>query len=63
MNNFFKIFKRIIYNYSIDFEYPKKVDVMLLDYNYANLKFAHPISYKVKKKKFYKFNNIVINYF
>lgn len=50
MYNFLKIFKRIIFNYSIDFEYPKKVDVILLDYNYANLKFAHPISYKVKKK-------------
>lgn len=66
MINLLKTLKRIIFNYSIDIEYPKKVDVMLLDYNYASLKFEYPISYKVKKKNSINliiFSFTILNFF
>jgi len=42
-------FKRIIF-LKFEFEKPKKVDIILLDDNYANLKFEKSIKTKIKKR-------------
>ena len=50
MSSIFKNLKSLFIDYSINFEYPRKVEVLILDDNYANLKFQNSINYKIKKK-------------